>query len=57
VGDVLTLDDKDRERTPETVRGPAKEVTAGVYKRDKSLLLELDVHRAVQVGQMAGAPA
>jgi purine-binding chemotaxis protein CheW len=50
VGDVLTLDDADRETTPDTVRGPARAVTSSVYKRDKGLLLELDVDRAVQVG-------
>jgi purine-binding chemotaxis protein CheW len=49
IGEVRTLDQDDHEPTPESVRGPARAVTTGVYKLDGALLLVLDVVQATQI--------
>jgi len=50
IGDVLQLDGRDFERAPETLAGVFREVTLGVYKLEKQLLLLLDVERIVTLG-------
>lgn len=63
IGDVLEVDDADFEAPPENLTGPAREVTTGVYKLDRRLLLILDVEKTVHTpassdpSQAAGAPA
>ncbi len=42
IGDVVEVDEKTFEATPETVTGRAKELIEGVYKLDGQLLLVLD---------------
>lgn len=48
IGDVLDLDDDAFETPPDTLRGPGRELVTGAYKLDGSLLLALDVQRAVE---------
>ena len=43
VGDVLEVDDDDREAPPPTLRGRLRSQVAGAYKLDDRLLLVLDV--------------
>jgi purine-binding chemotaxis protein CheW len=50
IGDVVDVNDEQFEPVPETVRGQAADVVAGVYKLQPRLLLVLDVERAVMVG-------
>lgn len=50
IGDVLQLDGRDFERAPETLAGVFREVTLGVYKLERRLLLLLDVERIVTLG-------
>jgi purine-binding chemotaxis protein CheW len=58
IGDVLQLDARDFERTPETLAGVFREVVLGVYKLDQRLLLLLDVERIVTLGvQLEGRRA
>src|SRR6516225_4968464 len=49
IGDVLEVSEKDFERPPETLRGPARELIRGAYKLPDRLLLILDTERAVNV--------
>jgi purine-binding chemotaxis protein CheW len=58
VGDVQIMDPACFEATHESVRGVAREVTAGVFKLEQGLMLVLDVARAVvpaglKIGQAA----
>lgn len=48
IGDVVEVDASRQEPVPNTVAGPAAEVLSGVYKREKQLLLVLDVDRVLQ---------
>jgi purine-binding chemotaxis protein CheW len=47
IGEVVELDDDSIERTPDTLRGPTRELIAGTFKLDDRLMLALDVRRAL----------
>jgi purine-binding chemotaxis protein CheW len=49
IGDVLEVDESLYERTPETMRGVARDMIRGVYKLKDRLLLILDTERAVNI--------
>jgi len=49
IGDVVEIQDDAYERTPETLKGAARELVTGVYKLKERLLLILDTERAVNV--------
>jgi purine-binding chemotaxis protein CheW len=49
VGDILELDDAQSEPPPETLRGKAKELVQSVYKLDSSLMLVLDIPKAIDI--------
>lgn len=49
VGDVLTVDEDDFERHPDTVPDPARTLLRGTYKLDGRLLLVLDTERALDL--------
>jgi purine-binding chemotaxis protein CheW len=49
IGDVVEVDDESFERSPETLRGVAREVVTGVYKLKERLLLILDTERTVSL--------
>jgi purine-binding chemotaxis protein CheW len=49
IGDVLSAPERDFERPPETLRGPARELIRGAYKLDGRLLLILDTERTVNL--------
>ena len=49
IGHVLDVDEDLFEEPPETLRGRARELIRGAYKLDDSLLLELDIDRALDV--------
>jgi purine-binding chemotaxis protein CheW len=55
IGDVLELDARDFERTPEALSGVFREVVLGVYKLEARLLLLLDVDRIVALGDQLEA--
>jgi len=50
IGDVLTLDDQP-ERVPATVAEDVRALISGIYKLTGSLLLVLDIEKAVAVGE------
>jgi len=45
IGDVVEIDDDIFERTPETLRGVARDLVRGVYKLKERLLLILDTEK------------
>ena len=47
IADVVDVDAADFEAPPDTLDGQARELIRGAYKLDGTLLLALDVHRAV----------
>lgn len=47
IGEVVELTDDALERTPDTLRGVARELIAGTFKVDDRLMLALDVRRAL----------
>jgi len=49
IGDVVDVDEETFEQTPENVRGPARELTTGVYKLEGRLLLILDLQKTMQI--------
>lgn len=49
VGEVVEVGEDDREATPETLRGAARELTRGVFKLRDRLLLVLDTEQAATV--------
>jgi len=49
IGDVLTVDDDDFERPPDTLEGIARTLIHGAYKLDGRLLLVLDTEKAVSL--------
>lgn len=53
IGDVLELDEDYFEAPPATLTGIARELVRGVYKLDGHLLLLLDTHAAIDVGNDA----
>lgn len=50
IGDVLEVRDVECERTPDTVKGAAREVVRKVAKLSDRLMLVLDTERAVETG-------
>jgi purine-binding chemotaxis protein CheW len=48
IGDVVTVSSAAFERPPTKMRGPSQELVTGLYKVDATLLLVLDVPRAVR---------
>ncbi len=55
IGDVVEVGDAAFEHTPETVQGPIRQLITGVFKLEDSLLLSLDVERAVDVAPRTSA--
>ncbi len=55
VGDVRVMDPETFEATHESVRGPARDVTSGVFKLENELLLVLDVAAAVMPAAVLAA--
>lgn len=55
VGDVLNLSMDDYERNPITLESTWAEVSAGVYRLEKELLVILDVDRLLSFGDLAEA--
>ncbi len=49
IGDVVEIQDDAYERTPETLKGVARELVRGVYKLKECLLLILDTERTVSL--------
>jgi len=47
IGDVLEAEGESFEATPDTLRGPARELVRGVYKLQERLMLVLDTERTV----------
>ncbi len=45
IGDVVTVEEEEVERPPETLQGMAREFIRGIYPQDEGLLLLVDVHR------------
>jgi purine-binding chemotaxis protein CheW len=50
IGDVLSVDESMFERSPETMRGMARDLIGGTYKLKDRLLLKLDTAKTVRVG-------
>ena len=46
IGNVVTVDSQNFEQAPETLSGPARELTTGVFKLEDQLLIALDSERA-----------
>lgn len=55
VGDVLNLSLDDYERNPITLESTWADVSAGVYRLDKELLVILDVESLLSFGELASA--
>jgi purine-binding chemotaxis protein CheW len=53
-GDVLSVDEDQFERPPETLRGAPRELITGAYKQSDHLLLVLDAERAANPEPAAG---
>ena len=49
IGDVLQVEESTFERTPETLRGAARELIRGAYKLENRLLLILDAETTVNI--------
>ncbi len=49
IGDVVTVDSGSFEPPPETLAGPARDLTTGVFKLDRGLLIALDSERATTI--------
>lgn len=49
IGDVLEIESSGMDRSPETVRGAARELIQGVYKLKDRLLLILDTEKTVNL--------
>ncbi|MCB0337750.1 MAG: chemotaxis protein CheW, partial [Bdellovibrionales bacterium] len=49
IGDVLEVERKQHERTPETLPGVSRDLVMGVYKLSAGLLLILDTEKTVDV--------
>jgi purine-binding chemotaxis protein CheW len=52
IGDVVSVDEDSFERSPETLRGVARDLIPGAYKLRDRLLLLLDIERAVTVSDV-----
>lgn len=55
IGDVLELDPSTFEATPDTLRGPSRELVQGVCKMKDRLLLILDVAKTTQLPDASAA--
>jgi purine-binding chemotaxis protein CheW len=56
IGDVLDVEPETMEKPPDTLQGPMREMVRGVYKLASTLLLELDIQRAIaDIGKGARA--
>lgn len=53
IGDVVDADEDRFEAPPETLTGPSRGLILGAYKLDDTLLLALDVDKAVDVSDAA----
>jgi len=53
IGEVMEVQEADFEPKPETLRGVARDLVAGVFKLPGQLLLVLDTARAVDVNAVA----
>jgi purine-binding chemotaxis protein CheW len=53
IGDVLSLEQAQFERPPETLRGRERALIRGAYKLPDRLLLVLDIDRVLQLGAAA----
>jgi purine-binding chemotaxis protein CheW len=53
IGDVLQVSEADFERSPETLRGAARDLIRGAYKLADRLLMILDTERAVNIESAA----
>ncbi|MFT7662154.1 MAG: two-component system chemotaxis sensor kinase CheA [Planctomycetota bacterium] len=51
IGDVLTVDDKDKANMPETVDGAVRELITNIYKLPNSLLMILDIEKLGNIDQ------
>lgn len=49
IGDVLEVGDAEFESVPATLRGPCRELVAGIYKLEGALLLILDTDRLLDI--------
>ncbi len=49
IGDVVEVENEAFEKTPEILKGVAREVVTGIYKLKDCLLLILDTDRAIQL--------
>ncbi len=54
IGDVVEVEEKDFEPTPDTLPKTSRELIRGVYKLKKELLLVLDTQRSVNIGTPGG---
>jgi purine-binding chemotaxis protein CheW len=54
IGDVLEVDERTFERTPETLNATFRELVRGVFKLESRLLLLLDAERVAALGPSAG---
>ncbi|MFT5377549.1 MAG: purine-binding chemotaxis protein CheW [Candidatus Latescibacterota bacterium] len=52
IGEVLEVDENDFERTPDTLRGTARELIMGAYKLPDRLLLILDPDKIVELEEI-----
>jgi purine-binding chemotaxis protein CheW len=48
VAEVIEVAEEDFEATPDTVRGPGKDVISGAYKLDQKLLLVFDTEKLLE---------
>lgn len=53
IADVLEAPADSFETTPDTIRGPIRELVSGVYKLDGKLLLVLDIEKTVDITSRA----
>jgi purine-binding chemotaxis protein CheW len=47
IGDVLEIDERQRENVPETLQPPVREMASGIVKLPGQLLVVLDVDRTL----------
>jgi purine-binding chemotaxis protein CheW len=54
IGDVVEVEEKDFEETPNSLPSTSRELIRGVYKLNKELLLVLNTQRSVNLSASAG---
>ena len=57
IGDVVEVKEASFERPPETLQGKVRDMILGIHKLDGRLMHVLDIEKACQVGEDAGATA